>query len=115
MELAPDDDMKGLLGIEPANAEEVRLPPALRGGAAPAGRRGAGAQRRDGTRDGERRATAGHAEDFDDAATMSCSATAVLVPASAPEWSTATGSAAGALHRHRCWCSPTGSVTASDW
>src|SRR4051812_41002409 len=29
MELAPDDDMKGLLGIEPANAEEVRLPPAV--------------------------------------------------------------------------------------
>src|SRR3954447_14544413 len=29
MELAPDEDMNGLLGIEPANAEEARLPPAV--------------------------------------------------------------------------------------
>src|SRR3954447_12715265 len=106
MELAPDDDMNGLLGIVPVNATAERLPPALAGPAVTAATTQARAS-------DERRRNM--AEDFDDAATMSCAATADPVPTSAPEWSTETGSAPGALHRRRRYCSPTGSVTAWDW
>src|SRR3954471_3573687 len=64
MELAPDDDMNGLFGIEPVSAVEVRPAPAAEGAAA--------AREATATATASSERWRGTPEDFDDAGAMSC-------------------------------------------